>query len=152
MARSLAGLGANRALSHRRLLLLLLLLLLLCPDEHTGLWLQANAAVLIGAYMIIWEGKTSAEAYAPFARDARAKPFVPFRDASYWPSEYDITVQDTLVRLCPRPHCCLAAVSLAPPLCLLSARPPVSLRKLHLSTTGGIFLLLRVAVCARRRR
>lgn len=57
---------------------------------------RANAAVLIGAYMIIWEGKTAQEAYAPFARDARAKPFVPFRDASYWPSEYDVTVEDTL--------------------------------------------------------
>lgn len=54
----------------------------------------SNAAVLIGAYMIIWEGRTAKEAYAPFAT-VRAK-FAPFRDASYWPSDFDVTVSDTL--------------------------------------------------------
>ena len=54
----------------------------------------SNAAVLIGAFLIIWEGKTAKDAYAPFAA-VRAK-FAPFRDASYWPSDYDITVSDTL--------------------------------------------------------
>ena len=54
----------------------------------------SNAAVLIGAYMIIWEGKTAKEAYSPFAA-VRAK-FAPFRDASYWPSDFDVTVADTL--------------------------------------------------------
>ena len=56
---------------------------------------KANSAVLIGAYMIIWEGKTAQEAYAPFAGRGE-KEFMPFRDASYWPSEFDITVLDTL--------------------------------------------------------
>jgi cell division cycle 14 len=56
---------------------------------------KANSAVLIGAYMIIWEGKTAVEAYAPFA-GLGGKEFMPFRDASYWPSEFDITVLDTL--------------------------------------------------------
>jgi cell division cycle 14 len=54
----------------------------------------SNAAVLIGAFMIIWEGKTAKEAYAPFAA-VRAK-FAPYRDASYWPSDFDVTVADTL--------------------------------------------------------
>ena len=54
----------------------------------------SNAAVLLGAFMIIWEGKTSMEAYAPWAA-ARTK-FVPFRDPSYWPSDFDVTVADTL--------------------------------------------------------
>lgn len=54
----------------------------------------SNAAVLIGAYMIIWEGKTAKESYAPFAA-VRAK-FAAFRDASYWPSDFDVTVADTM--------------------------------------------------------
>ena len=54
----------------------------------------SNAAVLIGAFMIIWEGKTSKEAYAPFA--SVGAQFEPFRDASYWPSDFDVTVSDTL--------------------------------------------------------
>ena len=54
----------------------------------------SNAAVLLGAFMIIWEGKTAKEAYAPFAA-VRAK-FAPYRDASYWPSDFDVTVADTL--------------------------------------------------------
>lgn len=54
----------------------------------------SNAAVLLGAFMIIWEGKTAKEAYAPWAA-VRAK-FVPFRDPSYWPSDFDVTVADTL--------------------------------------------------------
>jgi hypothetical protein len=47
--------------------------------------------------MIIQEKQTAQAAFQPFARSpAHIQQFVPFRDASYWPSEFDITVQDTL--------------------------------------------------------
>jgi hypothetical protein len=79
--------------------------------------------VLIGAFMIIWEGKTSKEAYAPFA--SVGAQFEPFRDASYWPSDFDVTVSDTLdgiYKVCAASaaHCCLclsvcASLSLCAP-------------------------------------
>ena len=35
--------------------------------------------------------------YAPFASNPQhSSVFVPFRDPSYWPSSFDITVKDTL--------------------------------------------------------
>jgi cell division cycle 14 len=40
---------------------------------------RANAAVLIGAYLIIYAGRTSAQAYEPLKA---LEPYMPFRDAS----------------------------------------------------------------------
>jgi hypothetical protein len=54
---------------------------------------RANAAVLIGAYSIIYLGKTALEAYSPLAA---MEPFVPFRDAGVGVSTFHLTVQHCL--------------------------------------------------------
>lgn len=57
----------------------------------------SNAAVLVGAYMIIWQQKSFAAAWRPFEQaQHHTRLFAPFHDASYWPSDFDVTVKDTL--------------------------------------------------------
>lgn len=50
---------------------------------------RANSAALIGSYQIIYMNKTPEEAYASLRR---MEPFLPFRDASMGPCDYNLTV------------------------------------------------------------
>jgi len=50
---------------------------------------RANSAAMIGAYQIIYMGKTPAEAYGCLRR---MEPFLPFRDASMGPCDYNLSV------------------------------------------------------------
>lgn len=56
---------------------------------------RANAACLVGAYEIIFLKKTPEEAYRPL-QAAASSPFLPFRDASFGLSSYNLTVLDVL--------------------------------------------------------
>lgn len=50
---------------------------------------RANSAAMIGAYQIIYMDKTPTEAYSCLRR---MEPFMPFRDASMGPCDYNLTV------------------------------------------------------------
>ena len=54
---------------------------------------RSNSAVLIGSYMIIFEGKTAEDAFRPFLD---GEPLIPFRDAAFTICTYSLTVLDTL--------------------------------------------------------
>ena len=54
---------------------------------------KANASVLIGAWQVIFLGRSASEAYAPLVA---LEPFVPFRDASSGSSTHNMTVLDCL--------------------------------------------------------
>lgn len=56
---------------------------------------RVNAAFLIGSYSIIYLKKTSQEALQPLV-GGTSPPFIPFRDASYGPSDFDINLSDCL--------------------------------------------------------
>ncbi|CAD5112214.1 DgyrCDS1447 [Dimorphilus gyrociliatus] len=56
---------------------------------------RANAAFLIGSYAIIFLKKTPEEAYRPLVSGSNP-PFLPFRDASFGASTYNLTLLDTL--------------------------------------------------------
>ncbi|XP_076439842.1 dual specificity protein phosphatase CDC14AB-like isoform X2 [Babylonia areolata] len=56
---------------------------------------RANAAFLIASYAIIYLKKTPEEAYKPLVAGANP-PFLPFRDASFGPCSYNLTVLDCL--------------------------------------------------------
>ncbi|KAK6179388.1 hypothetical protein SNE40_011761 [Patella caerulea] len=56
---------------------------------------RANAAFLIGAYAVIYLKKTPAEAYKPLVSGSNP-PFLPFRDASFGPCTYNLTLLDCL--------------------------------------------------------
>jgi Dual specificity protein phosphatase, N-terminal half len=54
--------------------------------------------VLLGAWLIIFENYTGDAAYAALRQ---AEPFMPYRDASMGPSQFDLTVKHVLsVRYC----------------------------------------------------
>jgi hypothetical protein len=55
---------------------------------------RANGAVLIGAYSVLYCGKTADEAFLPFKEVY--PPFVPFRDAAMGICTFNLTVQDCL--------------------------------------------------------
>lgn len=59
-------------------------------DQHK----RANAAFLIGAFAVIILKRTAEEAYRPFL--GIYPPFVPFRDASFGLSTFNLTVLDCL--------------------------------------------------------
>ncbi|ELT93207.1 hypothetical protein CAPTEDRAFT_183824 [Capitella teleta] len=54
---------------------------------------RANAAFLIGSYAIIYLKKTPEEAYRPLVAGSNP-PFLPFRDASFGASTYNLTLLD----------------------------------------------------------
>lgn len=54
---------------------------------------RANSAAMIGAYQIIYMDKTPSEAYSCLKR---MEPFIPFRDASMGPCDYNLTVYHCL--------------------------------------------------------
>jgi len=56
---------------------------------------RANAAFILGAYLVLQEGKTPEEAWAPLAR-SRPSPFKMFRDATNLPSDFDLSILDCL--------------------------------------------------------
>eukprot|EP00002_Diphylleia_rotans_P037926 TRINITY_DN8540_c0_g1_i1.p1 TRINITY_DN8540_c0_g1~~TRINITY_DN8540_c0_g1_i1.p1 ORF type:complete len:501 (-),score=75.05 TRINITY_DN8540_c0_g1_i1:267-1769(-) len=55
---------------------------------------RANAACLIGAYLVIILGFDADEAYRPLS--SSYPPFIPFRDASTGPSSFNLTIYDCL--------------------------------------------------------
>ncbi|XP_059170917.1 dual specificity protein phosphatase CDC14A-like isoform X1 [Physella acuta] len=56
---------------------------------------RANAAFMISAYAIIYLKKTPEEAYRPLVAGSNP-PFLPFRDASFGPCSYNLTLLDCL--------------------------------------------------------
>ncbi|NXU51255.1 CC14A phosphatase, partial [Turnix velox] len=56
---------------------------------------RANAAFLIGAYSVIYLKKTPEEAYGTLLSGSNP-PYLPFRDASFGNSTYDLTILDCL--------------------------------------------------------
>jgi len=56
---------------------------------------RTNAAFLIGSYVVLYVGRTAEEAYVTLALNSRTV-FRPFRDASYGPSTFSLTLLDTL--------------------------------------------------------
>ncbi|CAG5120853.1 unnamed protein product [Candidula unifasciata] len=56
---------------------------------------RANAAFLIASYAIIYLKKTPEEAYRPLVAGTNP-PFLPFRDASFGPCTYNLTLLDCL--------------------------------------------------------
>ncbi|XP_076462279.1 dual specificity protein phosphatase CDC14C-like isoform X3 [Babylonia areolata] len=56
---------------------------------------RANAAFLIASYSIIYLKKTPEEAYKPLVAGSNP-PFLPFRDASFGPCSYNLTLLDCL--------------------------------------------------------
>ncbi|KAK7099921.1 dual specificity protein phosphatase CDC14A-like isoform X2 [Littorina saxatilis] len=56
---------------------------------------RANSAFLIASYAIIYLKKTPEEAYKPLVAGANP-PFLPFRDASFGPCSYNLTLLDCL--------------------------------------------------------
>lgn len=56
---------------------------------------RVNAAFLIGSYSIIYLKKTPQEAIKPLI-SGNSPPFIPFRDASFGPSSYDVHLHDCL--------------------------------------------------------
>ncbi|XP_025109161.1 dual specificity protein phosphatase CDC14AB-like isoform X3 [Pomacea canaliculata] len=56
---------------------------------------RANAAFLIASYAIIYLKKTPEEAYKPLVAGSNP-PFLPFRDASFGPCSYNLTLLDCL--------------------------------------------------------
>ncbi|XP_022235048.1 dual specificity protein phosphatase CDC14A-like [Limulus polyphemus] len=55
--------------------------------------MRVNAAFLIGSYAIIYLKRTPEEAYQPLV-GISSPPFIPFRDASFGPSTYNLTLLD----------------------------------------------------------
>mmetsp|Transcript_1249 Transcript_1249/g.2436 ORF Transcript_1249/g.2436 Transcript_1249/m.2436 type:complete len:408 (+) Transcript_1249:285-1508(+) len=60
-------------------------------DENVAL--RTNTAFLLGAYLVLIEKWSPEEATVPFAA-IEPNPFKPFRDATYLPSEYPLTLLD----------------------------------------------------------
>ncbi|XP_015917751.1 dual specificity protein phosphatase CDC14AB isoform X2 [Parasteatoda tepidariorum] len=56
---------------------------------------RVNSAFLIGSYAIIYLKKSAVEAYQPLVGN-NSPLFIPFRDASYGQSSYDLTLSDCL--------------------------------------------------------
>ncbi|CAB4056089.1 CDC14 [Lepeophtheirus salmonis] len=56
---------------------------------------RANAAYLIGSYAVIYLNKTAQEAYRPLV-GGLSPQYMPFRDASYGPPVYTISIMDCL--------------------------------------------------------
>ncbi|XP_026691280.2 dual specificity protein phosphatase CDC14C-like isoform X2 [Ciona intestinalis] len=56
---------------------------------------RANAAFLIGAYQIIHLKRTPEEAYRPLVAGS-SPPYLPYRDASFGPCSYNLTLLDCL--------------------------------------------------------
>ncbi|XP_076352940.1 dual specificity protein phosphatase CDC14C-like isoform X1 [Tachypleus tridentatus] len=55
--------------------------------------IRVNSAFLMGSYAIIYLKRTPEEAYGPLV-GAQSPPFIPFRDASFGPSTYNLTLLD----------------------------------------------------------
>jgi len=60
-------------------------------DENTPI--RTNTAFLLGAYLVCVQGWSPEQAALPFAA-IEPSPFKPFRDATYLPSEYPLTLLD----------------------------------------------------------
>ncbi|KAJ1486494.1 dual specificity protein phosphatase [Baffinella frigidus] len=60
-----------------------------------GAEFRTNAAFLLGAYLILEQGYTPEEAFAPFSRIGPS-PFLSFRDASFLESDFDLSILDCL--------------------------------------------------------
>jgi cell division cycle 14 len=58
----------------------------------------SNTAFLLAAYMVCCHGWTAEEAVVPFAM-IEPNPFKPFRDATYLPSDFPVTLLDCLMSL-----------------------------------------------------
>lgn len=56
---------------------------------------RANAAFLVGAYQILYLKRTPEEAYRPLVA-GNSPPYLPFRDASFGPCSYNLTLLDCL--------------------------------------------------------
>uniref|UniRef100_H2Z9U8 Uncharacterized protein n=1 Tax=Ciona savignyi TaxID=51511 RepID=H2Z9U8_CIOSA len=56
---------------------------------------RANAAFLVGAYQIIHLKRTPEEAYRPLV-SGNSPPYLPYRDASFGPCSYNLTLLDCL--------------------------------------------------------
>ncbi|CAK8688947.1 unnamed protein product [Clavelina lepadiformis] len=56
---------------------------------------RANAAFLVGAYQILHLKRTAEEAYRPLVA-GNCPPYLPFRDASFGPCSYNLTLLDCL--------------------------------------------------------
>lgn len=56
---------------------------------------RANAAFLVGAYQIIHLNRTPEEAYKPLVT-GNSPPYLPFRDASFGPCTYNLSLLDCL--------------------------------------------------------
>mmetsp|Transcript_26373 Transcript_26373/g.59947 ORF Transcript_26373/g.59947 Transcript_26373/m.59947 type:complete len:552 (-) Transcript_26373:370-2025(-) len=63
-----------------------------CENDSSSI---TNAAFLLSAYVMLRRGLSPEDSYAPFKR-IRASPLKPFRDASHFPSEYDLSILDCL--------------------------------------------------------
>jgi hypothetical protein len=59
---------------------------------------KANAAVLLGIWLVLFHGKPAQEAYALLKS---VEPFQPFRDASCGPTQFHLTVLHVL-QVCTR--------------------------------------------------
>ena len=58
----------------------------------------SNTAFLLAAYMVCCHGWTAEQAVVPFAM-IEPNPFKPFRDATYLPSDFPVTLLDCLMSL-----------------------------------------------------
>ena len=56
---------------------------------------QTNAAFALASYMMLVEGRTPEEAWAPFAR-VEPSPWIQFRDATHLQSDFDLSILDCL--------------------------------------------------------
>nr|XP_032803026.1 dual specificity protein phosphatase CDC14A-like isoform X3 [Petromyzon marinus] len=61
------------------------------PDQRK----RANAAFLIGSYAVIYLKRTAEEAYRPLVA-GNTPPYLPFRDASFGPCSFNLTLVDCL--------------------------------------------------------
>ncbi|XP_078737670.1 dual specificity protein phosphatase CDC14C-like isoform X3 [Lampetra fluviatilis] len=61
------------------------------PDQRK----RANAAFLIGSYAVIYLKRTPEEAYRPLVA-GNTPPYLPFRDASFGPCSFNLTLLDCL--------------------------------------------------------
>jgi cell division cycle 14 len=52
-----------------------------------------NAVYLLGSFMVVYLGMTPDDAWTPFASIVPS-PFRPYRDATWAPSPFDLTVKD----------------------------------------------------------
>lgn len=61
-----------------------------CSSDQAA---ATNSAYLLGAFLVLQLGMTPDKAWTPFA-ELRPSPFKPFRDATWAPSPFDLTLKD----------------------------------------------------------